>query len=87
MNLNVNPMTFAGFISSIELKGDQWLSTFMEELERKEPGGEGVGGEGGADGELGGQVGDQVVGQNREILDGLFRSRRDETEAGVNGGN
>ena len=54
---------------------------------RRKSGGEGVGGDGGADGELGGQVDDQVVGQNREIFDGLFWSRRDETEAGVNGRN
>ena len=42
MNLNVDPMTFAGFVCSVELEGDQWLSTFMEELEWKEPGGESV---------------------------------------------
>ena len=51
-NLEIDAMPPAGLVRSIELKSDQRISTLMEELERKEAGGEGVGGEGGADGEL-----------------------------------
>ena len=56
-NLEIDAMPPAGLVRSIELKSDQRISTLMEELERKEAGGEGVGGEGGADGELGRQLG------------------------------
>ena len=41
----------------------------MEELERKEPGGESICREGGADGELGGHLCQVVVRQHCEISD------------------
>ena len=73
-SLEIDAMPPAGLVRSIELKSDQRISTLMEELERKEAGGEGVGGEGGADGELGRQLGEKaVVGKGGEISDCLLR--------------
>ena len=83
----MNPLHSAALVGRPNGKGDPRFARLTGQKKRRKSGGEGVSGDGGADGELGGQVGDQVVGQNREILDGLFGAGRDETEAGVNGRN
>ena len=83
-NLEVDAMASAGFVRSIELESDQRLPTLVEELERKEPGGEGVGGEGGADRELGGKLGKAVVSEGGEVSDRVFRGGNQWPETGVN---
>ena len=55
----------------------------MEELERKKTGGEGVGGEGGADGELGGQLAKTVVRQGGKISYRVLRGSNQGSKTGV----
>ena len=77
-------MAPTGLVRSIELESDQRLPTLVEELERKESGGEGVGGEGGADRELGGKLGKAVVSEGGEVSDRVFRGGNQWPETGVN---
>ena len=82
-DLDIDAMAPTGLVRSIELESDQRFSVLMEELERKETGGEGVGGEGGADGELGGQLGKSVVRQGGKISYRVLRRSNQGSKTGV----